>query len=38
VLLVPSTQISLGMATEPMSDPAVSTDDVKAWVYGSQAR
>lgn len=33
VLLVPSTQISLGMATEPMTD--APAGDVKAWVYGS---
>ena len=37
VLLVPSSQISLSMATEPMTDTATPTADMKAWVYGSQA-
>ena len=37
VLLVPSSQISLGMATEPLVNEPVPTEDVKAWVYGSQA-
>jgi len=34
-ILVQSSQISLGMATEPVStEPGLTPDDAKAWVYG----
>jgi hypothetical protein len=37
-ILVQSSQISLGMATEPLAPPAdLSPEDVKAWVYGQKA-
>ena len=36
-ILVQSSQISLGMATEPLAPPAdLSPEDVKAWVYGGK--
>jgi hypothetical protein len=37
VLLVPSTQISLSMATEPMNETTMPNADIKALVYGQKA-